>query len=329
MESRFNILALSGGGFLGLYAIAVLAALESNIQTPIARRFDLLAGTSVGGIVALGLAAEVPAAKILKAFEQNGPSIFSERPAPTSWWGAAADIARTTFKPKYRADALRETIVEIVGADRKIGDLAHRVIVPSVNLTRGRPQLFKTPHHPTFKLDLHLNVVDVALATSAAPTYFPLAEIGDSLFADGGLYANSPDLFAVHEAEHFLDQSRQSLHLLSIGTTSTQFSFAHAQGRNFGLLRWVKEQRLSNVIISSQQQSVHFITSHQLGDRYLRLDATQSKEQERHLALDVATTSAQKTIKGLAAATIQTEINNPRLSDFLRHEAPPPKFFNT
>ena len=168
--------------------------------------------------------------------------------------------------------------------------------------------------------------MDVALATAAAPTYFPIAEIGDALYADGGLYANSPDLLAVHEAEHFFKHPVSSVHLLSIGTTTSQFSFAHAHGRQLGLFGWWSEQRLVGVIIASQQLSVDFMMRHRLGDRYLRVDTDQSKEQERHLALDVATEDAQKTIRGLAAATIQTQINNPSLQPFLRHEAAQPVF---
>jgi uncharacterized protein len=186
----FHILSLSGGGYFGLYTISVLAGIEEASGKPLARSFELLAGTSVGGIIALGLAAEVPAAEIKTAFERNGTAIFSERPVPTSWWGAARDLARYVAKPKYQSDALRQTIAGLIGAETCIGDLKHPVIVPAVNLTKGRPQVFKTPHHPDFRTDLYLRVVDIALATSAAPTYFPVAEISDALYADGGLYAN-------------------------------------------------------------------------------------------------------------------------------------------
>jgi hypothetical protein len=79
-------------------------------------------------------------------------------------------------------------------------------------------------------------------------------------------------------------------------------------------------------MIASQQHSVDFMMRHRLGDRYLRLDADQSKEQERHLALDVATAAAQKTIRGLASATVQSCLNDPRLQAFLAHEAPAPVF---
>jgi uncharacterized protein len=326
LPSQFNILALSGGGFLGLYTASVLAGLEKAAGCPLARRFDLLAGTSVGGIIALGLAAEVPAATIQAAFERNGPRIFSNRAAPTTWWGAVRDIARFVRKPKYQADALRSTIIELVGEGTRIGDLKHPVIVPAVNLTKGKPQVFKTPHHPDFRTDLHLKVVDVAVATSAAPTYFPIAEIGDALYADGGLYANSPDLLALHEARHFLGQTDGNIHLLSIGTTTAQYSFAHALGRQLGSFGWWRDQRLVNVIIASQQHSVDYMMGHRLSDRYLRLDADQSKEQERHLALDVATEDAQRTIRGLAAATVQSHINGARLKGFLAHHAGAPVF---
>lgn len=329
MSKRFNILSLSGGGYLGLYTISVLAALEQEFSGPIAQHFDLIAGISVGGIIALGLASEVSAADIKTAFERDGTTIFSSRPAPSGWVDTFSDIARFWSKPKYQSDALRRTITGLIGEQTRIADLKHPVIIPAVNLTKGNPQIFKTPHHPDFRTDLRLNAVDVGLATAAAPTYFPIAEIGDSLFADGGLYANSPDLLAVHEAEHFFKRDVGDIFLLSVGTTTAQFSFAHAHGRQLGALGWMREQRLVNVMIAAQQYSVDFMMKHRLGDRYLRLDAVQSKEQERHLALDVATVQAQKTIKGLAEATVQSSINNIFLKELLTYKAPEPVFHHT
>ena len=201
----FQILSLSGGGFLGLYSIAVLANIERHTGTRIANHFDLLAGTSIGGILALALAAEVPAEEIQNAFDDNGQRIFGTSPQPKSGLFAFIDVTSRLWRSKYDAAARRDTIEGILDADMRIGDLKHPVIVPAVNLTQGAPQLFKTPHHENFKLDHKLRVVDVALATSAAPTYFPLATIGDSIYTDGGLYANSPDLLALHEAIHFFE----------------------------------------------------------------------------------------------------------------------------
>lgn len=324
----FQILSLSGGGFLGLYTIAIIDKIEQQLGCPIARRFDLLAGTSIGGIIALGLAAEKPASEILKAFENNGTRIFSDRPVPQGKIGKFWDTCGFLKKPKYSTEALRETIASIVGEDTLIGDLKHPVIIPTVNLSKGKPQILKTPHHPTFVRDLYLKVVDVALATSAAPTYFPIAEINDELFVDGGLYANAPDLPALHEAEHFFQKPSSEVQMLSIGTTTSQFSFAHTQGRELGLFGWAEEQRLVRAMISSQQLYTEYVMKHKLGDRYLRIDIVQSAQQERHLALDVATEEAQKTIRALAEASYREHAGRSVLPSILDNVASQPIFFD-
>ncbi|MGP4751537.1 CBASS cGAMP-activated phospholipase [Agrobacterium pusense] len=326
MSKRFNILSLSGGGYLGLYTIAILAQLEEDLGRPIASSFDLIAGTSIGGIIALGLAHEVKATDIEAAFLRDGTKIFSNRPVPAGRLAQVRDILRYAFGSKYDPSHLRQTIADLVGAETKISDLKHRVLVPTVNLTKGAPQVFKTPHHLDFTRDQKLSVVDVAMATSAAPTYFPLAEVEHSLYADGGLFANSPDALAVHEAEHFLNVDQCDVHVMSIGTTTSSFSFADATGRNLGIFGWAKDQRLVSVILASQQKMSDYMLKHRLGDRYLRLDTEQSPDQTQHLALDVATENAQRTIRGLAAATVQANINTSALRGFFEHRAPEPAF---
>lgn len=325
----FQILSLSGGGFLGLYTVVLLADVERHLGTRTAIHFDLMAGTSIGGIVALALAAEVPAEDIQSAFEQHGKQIFGDSPPPKSFLSAGIDLGKRFFRCKYDALALRQTIEDIVGSDLRIGDLRHPVIVPAVNLSRGSPQVFKTPHHDTFRLDLNVKVTDVAMATSAAPTYFPLAEIGDSLYADGGLFANSPDLLALHESVYFFGRPESDIRLLSIGTTTAQFSFAYTRNPSFGIARWFRGARLMSVILASQQRSIDFMLKHRLGDRYLRLDQDQSKEQEQVLGLDVATDEAQRTVKALAKGTFQTAINNPLMTSMFEHSAPAPQFFHS
>jgi uncharacterized protein len=223
---------------------------------------------------------------------------------------------------------IRNTIVDIIGSDTRMGELKHPCIIPTVCLTKGGPQIFKTDHHPDFSRDHRLKAVDVALATSAAPSYFPIAEIEDGLYADGGLYANSPDLIALHEAEHFFNVPVDDIRLLSIGTTTSQFSFAHASGTRFGLLKWTMGQRLVQAIISSQQQIVDNVARHRLGTRYVRLDSEQSCEQEQSLSLDTANADAQKTIRSMAAVTVQAATNNPDLESILSHISAKPKFFH-
>jgi uncharacterized protein len=324
----FQILSLSGGGYLGLYTVCVLADLEDRIGAPLASRFDLIAGTSVGGIIAIGVANEVPASRIKEAFERSGPRIFSDRPAPTTAFGKARDVLRSLFSPKYHSGPLRDTIVEIIGADTLIGELKHPCIIPTVCLTKGGPQIFKTDHHPDFDRDFKLRAADVALATSAAPSYFPIAEIDDGLYADGGLYANSPDMIALHEAEHFFGINADEIRLLSVGTTTSRFSFAHGGGTRFGILNWAMGQRLVQAMISSQQQIVDHVARQRLGQRYVRLDAEQSREQEQALGLDTANTVAQRTIRAIASVTVQAASNDSALRETLSHRAPPAKFYH-
>lgn len=322
---RFQILSLSGGGYLGLYTATVLKELEAEFSGPIASHFDLIAGTSIGGIIALGLAAEIPAEKICADFEACGTGIFSERRAARTWLGNVWDLQRSLFSAKYGDRALRNTIERVLGANLTIGDLSHPVLIPTVNLTKGSPQIFKTPHHADFKRDYRLKAADVAMATSAAPTYFPIAEIEDELFVDGGLFANAPDLIALHEAEHFFQVPKEDVHMLSIGTTTTQISLSHATNRKIGIFGWGR--RLPTAIISAQQMDVGYMMMHKLGNRYIRIDTVQSKEQERELDLDVATSDAQKTIRGMASGAFQKYVNKSKVQDVFSYSAPAPTFF--
>jgi patatin-like phospholipase/acyl hydrolase len=322
---RCQILCLSGGGFRGLFAAEALAGLEEAAGVGLAQCFDLIAGTSIGGILALALAAGVPARRIADTFREQGATVFS-RPR-RGGLSAAVDLIRFAGRARHRPEPLARLVAELVGDATKIGDLRRRVMIPAVNLTKGRPQVFKTPHHPTFVRDGRLRLVDVALATSAAPTYFPLHPIGDELFADGGLYANAPDLLALHEAEHFLRQPADDVVVLSIGTTTAQFSLAHATGRDLGWLGWMRGQRLAQAIIGAQQINATAIMQHRLGARYMRIDMTQSPEQAASLGLDVATTAAARTLGGLAEAALRDHLGQPALGDILAHRAPAPRFF--
>ena len=320
--ARFQMLALSGGGYLGLYTAHILAALEARAKRPLASCFDLICGTSIGGILALGLAHEVSTAEMVKAFEEGGEKIFSDRPPPQTATGQFLDLRRYAFKPKYSADPLRAVVDSLLGSETLLGDAKHRVVIPALNMTTGSPQMFKTPHHTSLSEDRNRKSVDIGLATSAAPMLFPLAEVNNALFADGGLFANAPDMIGLHEARHFLGQTTDDVHILSVGTTTSSMSLAHATGRDFGIANWIAGQRLISAVISAQQQSVDFMLRHELGDRYQRIDTMQSREQERQLGLDVANAAARATIAGLAGAAAQKALGNSRVTAFLEHQAP-------
>lgn len=323
----YQILSLSGGGFLGLYTATVLAELEERSGRPLRDSFDLIAGTSIGGIIALGLSAGRSARDIGNAFVEHGPRIFPHAP-PKTKPGWVYRFARNVPAPLYSAYPLRRTVESIVGADTCMSDLLRPVVIPAVNLTKGGPKVFKTGHHARFVLDWRLKVVDVALATSAAPTYFPAHRIGGELFADGGMFANSPDMIAMHEAEMFLGARREDIRVLSIGTTTTDFAMSSALDPNMGVMGWMQNQRLTDVMIGSQQALINDMMRHILDDRYLRIDRRQADEQRRELALDAATPGAIANLQSIALASFADVSGDPRLRDFLAHHAPQFTFIN-
>ena len=182
--------------------------------------------------------------------------------------------------------------------------------------------------HGRLVRDWKLLVTDVALATSAAPTFFPLHRIGGELFTDGGLYANSPDQLALHEATHFLGQNATDIRLLSIGTTTSKFSFSNSSSIDLGWMGWMDNQRLPRVMLAAQQLNTDYMMKHILRDQYLRIDHEQSPEQERYLGLDVASSGAINDLQALAEASIRTNLGGIFLREALTHVAAAPTFFH-
>lgn len=318
-EREFHALALTGGGFRGLFTAQALASIEEATGGPIGRHFDLICGTSIGGIVAIAAAFEVPMSRVVEVFTSCGPSIFPpERRAPHGALAHKLDLIRHLGKPRYSTAPLRDAIEQLIPRGTLFGDAIHPVAIPAVNLTQGSPQVFKTRHKIEWQRDSNFAAVDVALATAAAPTFFELAEIGGDRYADGGLFANAPDQIALHEAEHYFGVSPASFHLLSIGTTTKSYSVAHSAGRQFGIGSWMKDTRLVSVMISAQQQFVGQLMAHRLGSRYVRIDREPSHEQAEELGLDVATDGARATLISLARKAVSDTLNT-TLTPFLKH----------
>jgi patatin-like phospholipase/acyl hydrolase len=317
-EHPFQALALTGGGYRGLFTAHALQIIEEHCGTPIGRHFDLITGTSIGGIVALAAAFEIPMSKVVRTFEEYGETIFPAHSPRTSKIGAGWDLWKHARKPRHSADTLRNAITEILPPDVTLKDALHPLAIPAVNVTQGRPQVFKTRHKAEWSRDWKHKAVDVAMATSAAPTYFELAEVDGNLYADGGLFANAPDLIAIHEAEHFFGVHTDAIRLLSIGTTTKSYSISFGAGRRFGIADWMTENRLFSITIASQQQFVDQLVTHRLGNRYLRIDHEPSQEQSSDLGLNVATENARRTLKALASKAA-TDILGSTLMAYLAH----------
>ena len=300
-EKPFRILSLAGGGYLGLYTACVLAELEERIGEPRGRRFDLIAGTSVGGILAIALAFEMPMSRLRTLFIEHGTAIFSDRGLPTSTVGKLRDLTRAVMGPKYDGQVLRKALVAQLGR-RTLADAVHHVVIPATNLSLSRTKVFKTPHASGSRGDENAHAVSVAMATAAAPAYFPSVRIGKHLYADGGLFAVAPDQVALNEAEHFLRVPASRIRMLSIGTGTAAYQPATRPSEKDGAVDWLSEGRLMLTLISVQQQHVQAIMEDRLGDHYQHIDGLWPRD--AGLGIDVATQNAVETLTAMAADTI-------------------------
>ncbi len=195
----FKILSIDGGGIKGLYSAMILKHFEEEFGHPIADYFDMICGTSTGGLIALALSLKIPAKEIVDFYYDEGSKIFNYK----SHKGFLATIKQFSYKGKYSDRNLKSGLEKVLG-NHTMGDSKTLLCIPSYNMTAGMPRVFKYPHDEgSFCMDRNLKMVDVALATSAAPTYFPVAEVDREFFVDGGVWANNPTLCGLLEATKF------------------------------------------------------------------------------------------------------------------------------
>ena len=159
-----KVLAIDGGGVRGVLPASFIAAVEEQVDGSVAEYFDLIVGTSTGGIIALGLGAGLSAADIRDFYLERGPRIFRGR--------RILRRARHWATAKYDPRRLRAELEEVFG-DKRIGESKTRLVIPSMDVNSGRVRLWKTAHNVRLVQDYRQRMVDAAMATSAAPTFFP------------------------------------------------------------------------------------------------------------------------------------------------------------
>ncbi len=322
-DSRFQILALSGGGYRGLFTAKILAEIEEQIQAPIASRFDLIAGTSIGGILALALALEIPAKTMVQLFHAHGEEIFRKR-------FSGLGLIRSQYSNEPLMQHLSSDAV--FGA-RLLGECAHPVIVPAINYTRGLPVVFKTPHHEDFKTDHKHRIVDIAMATSAAPLIFPRYTFNDCQYVDGGLFANAPGLLGVHESHKFMGVPRvgADLRVLSIGTMSSKFTVNPKRNRAGGTFDWGgwspvnAPKRLFGLGISVQESMSSHMLRHVMPDgKYVHIDDVLTDERAQAVALDKADCAAREVLLGSGAEAAKDFVGSAAFRTFMDYTARAP-----
>lgn len=256
MKKTFKILSIDGGGIKGIYSIAVLARLEQATGKRIIDCFDLICGTSTGGLIALLLAAGYSAAEIVEFYKENASIIFPKSVKRI----LGITIGKAKFDRKPLANLLKAYL-----KDKKIKDSSIDLCIPAVDADSEEPIIFKTGHSSKYTRDPELKMLDVALATSAAPLYFPKYNINEinRNTVDGGLSANNPSLIGVTEFLSVIskEQDYDKFSLLSIGNIEYNTGcFSRLKPKiltNFSLIK-----NIIDLFMKLQNKTLSNITKH-------------------------------------------------------------------
>lgn len=300
-KQPFHILSIDGGGLKGIFASGALAALERDYNTSLTRHFDLIAGTSTGGVIALALASGVRPGEVLDLYLEHAPRLFPRR------WHPRA-LGRSS---RYQVGPLRE-MLESVLDDRTLGESPVRLTIPAFDLASNDVYLFRTPHASRLRRDHLEKLVDVALATTAAPTYFPAHRMRGLRLVDGGIWANNPTMVAVVEALTTCGAGTDEVRVLNVGTT-TEVKQRHKRLDAGGLFSWRKDA--VDVILRGQTLVSTNHAGLLLEHPVVRLDVPVPGGQHRLDKVDA------DDLLGKAEAVSRHV--SPKLAEFFSHLAPP------
>lgn len=335
MDQQFNILSLSGGGIRGLFTVSVLAEFEKYIcdelgisgdereHYSIANHFDMICGTSIGGLIALALSNGATARHIQKVMKEERLNIF-----PKNQFDILGSLKKLT-KPSYKVKPLKKALENLLG-ESTIGQLSKYVLIPAISYTNGQVRAFKTPHHPYLRTDYKLSLVDVALATSAAPTYFPIHQIEDERFVDGGLAANSPVLMGIFEAEHYLNIDLQHVHIMQVGTMGSKHTSDHSEKLNGGYFStWESGKTIIELSLSSTEGLHDFFATKVMGgtERILKVDEEPGQKKGNVLKLDNASDKASEVLMASAKHIAKEMVNDEKFRSFIHHHPIKPNFY--
>ena len=271
--ANFRILSCDGGGIRGVLTAVLLNRLVTAYPALLHGRpgtITMFAGTSTGGILALGLAAGMTPAQIRDLYVTNGKLIFD-----ASWLHDVVEVGGLSGA-KYDNVNLKQILQETFGA-QKLSDLKPRVLIASFSLDNQATDPSARTWSPKFfhnftgaDSDGESLLVDVAMSTSAAPTYFP----SYGVFIDGGVIANNPSMAAVVQAMDARNQAGEratldGIKLLSLGTGAS-LQYIAGQDHDWGDAQWIKP--ILNVMMDGSVGVADFECRQLLGERYCRVE---------------------------------------------------------
>jgi len=275
MGKKFKILSIDGGGIRGIFPSQYIASLEQRLgeidgqSNRICDHFDLICGTSTGGILALGLAFGIPASELKDLYIKNRKSIFG--------W-PNNKVLRRKYPRKNLENLIREKFKSAmkneIDHEPLLLDAKTRLCITGYDIENAQPKVYKTPHKEDYKFDLYRPAYQVALATGAAPTFFSTfkgeyemfntdEKVNFPLTVDGGVFANNPTLIAIMEAHKGLGIDLADIEVVSIGTGSetyresdTKTVFKIPIPRLWGPFYWMYKTRILNLMFQAQSQHI-------------------------------------------------------------------------
>lgn len=288
----YRILCIDGGGILGLIPAMILTEIEARTGRLAGALFDLVAGTSTGGIIACAVAAGIPAGNIVGLYGQRGKAIFARNlrhrlATGFGLWG-----------PQYGATGIESALADVF-EDARLSDCTTDLLIPAYDIEARSPVLFKSAKAGDVRRDFFLR--DVARATSAAPTYFPPARIksmaGETITAvDGGLYANNPATCAL--AQVAKAARMYGAVMVSLGTGSREQPYIYNKARRWGLARWARP--LLDCMFDGQSDTAGHQCQALLREQYFRLQPALPGD----LPMDDASPEAISTLTAVARGLI-------------------------
>jgi len=217
-----NILSINGGGIRGLIALQQLVEFEKIIKGPISSRFDYIAGTSTGGIIAVLLSIGYSAEELLNIYTKFGDKIFEKK-----------FLRFGLFRPKYDDCAFNE-IIKSYTKDNKLSNCKTSVLIPAYNVSNDTLKLFKFNKAKQIEKDYFLS--DVIRATASAPSFFKPWEIDGQKYVDGGLVVNNPAQMTMLEA---MKDGYEKFNILSFSTGANEKPLPRKVIKG-GMLNWAK-----------------------------------------------------------------------------------------
>ena len=319
-RSKIRILTIDGGGIRGLIPARILVRVEELLQeisrnkkAKISDYFDLVAGTSTGGILTALILAPEPGYKavdLVDLYVRYGDSIFTRAVA------AKTVDPLGLFNPLYQHDTLETVLLKYFG-DLKVSELVRPCLIPMYNIETGMATFVSGLGIRQFP-ERDRYVKDVLRATTAAPTYFaPMRRLHDA-FIDGGMFANNPALCAYVEATKFPAEPRaEDIMILSLGTGSINRNYPYESARRWGRLHWIRPalEIYSSAASQTVDHQLEILYEHKdKMENYLRIEPN-LKEFKTSVALDnTAPENIQSLIKVGEKLSVQYE---QKLRDFL------------